>query len=213
MIGEAHQKHAIMVHSALGGCPDPTDNATQIVTAVLPSKTGHGFASSFSKLLAKAQLLECLGQRLFVIGEDSASANLLKLAADVLTKLECTGGVLALLRKAGIDSHLRFKVLTNSLFDSRVHKNYGVKIVEARYSPPGMALPLALKDLRLALAEADRRAVPMPAASLVHDRLVAMVARGWTDLDWPASVCSLPSMPASMIIGEAGYPLAHRGRP
>ena len=29
-------------------------------------------------------------------------------------------------------------------------------------------------------------AVPMPAASLVHDRLVATVARGWTELDWSA---------------------------
>jgi len=35
-------------------------------------------------------------------------------------------------------------------------------------------------------AEAERTAMPMPAASLVHDRLVAMTARGWTDLDWSA---------------------------
>lgn len=49
-----------------------------------------------------------------------------------------------------------------------------------------MAVPLAIKDLRLALAEAERVAVPMPAASLVHDRLVAMAARGWADLDWSA---------------------------
>jgi 3-hydroxyisobutyrate dehydrogenase-like beta-hydroxyacid dehydrogenase len=93
---------------------------------------------------------------------------------------------LALLRKGGIDSQVGFEVLTNSLFDSRVHKNYGAKIVEARYSPPGMAVPLAIKDLRLALAEAEQTAVPMPAASLVHDRLVAMAARGWSDLDWSA---------------------------
>jgi 3-hydroxyisobutyrate dehydrogenase-like beta-hydroxyacid dehydrogenase len=133
-------------------------------------------------------LLERLGQRLFVIGDDPALANLFKLAANVLTAttLECMGEVLALLRKAGIDSQLGFEVLTNSLFDSRVHKNYGAKIVEARYSPPGMAVPLATKDLRLALAEAERTAVPMPAASLVHDRLVAMAARGWSDLDWSA---------------------------
>jgi 3-hydroxyisobutyrate dehydrogenase-like beta-hydroxyacid dehydrogenase len=146
-------------------------------------------AAGAPSALAKVHpLLERLGQRLFVIGEDAASANLFKLAANVLTAttLECMGEVLALLRKAGIDSQLGFEVLTNSLFDSRVHKNYGAKIVEARYSPPGMAVPLAVKDLRLALAEAERRAVPMPAASLVHDRLVAMAARGWTDLDWSA---------------------------
>ena len=86
----------------------------------------------------------------------------------------------------GIDRHLAYDVLTNSLFDSKVHKTYGGKIVEERYSPPGMAVPLAMKDLRLALAEAERAAVPMPAASLVHDRLVGMMARGWAELDWSA---------------------------
>jgi hypothetical protein len=57
-----------------------------------------------------------------------------------------------------------------------------IPIAESRYSPPGMTI--ALKDLRLALAEAEHLAVPMPAASLVHDRLVATIARGWTELDW-----------------------------
>jgi 3-hydroxyisobutyrate dehydrogenase-like beta-hydroxyacid dehydrogenase len=133
-------------------------------------------------------LLERLGQRLFVIGDDAMLANLFKLAANVLTAttLECMGEVLALLRKGGVDAHLAFDVLTNSLFDSRVHKSYGGKIVEGRYSPPGMAAPLAVKYLRLALAEAEHLAVPMPAASLVHDRLVAMVARGRAELDWSA---------------------------
>jgi 3-hydroxyisobutyrate dehydrogenase-like beta-hydroxyacid dehydrogenase len=133
-------------------------------------------------------LLERLGQRLFVIGDDAALANLVKLAANVLTAttLECMGEVLALLRKGGVDRHLAYDVLTESLFDSRVHKAYGGKIVEERFSPPGMAVPLAIKDLRLALAEAERTAVPMPAASLAHDHLVAMMARGWAELDWSA---------------------------
>jgi 3-hydroxyisobutyrate dehydrogenase-like beta-hydroxyacid dehydrogenase len=133
-------------------------------------------------------LLERVGQRLFVIGESAPSANLMKLAANALTAttLECMGEVLALLQKGRIDSHLAFDVLTNSLFDSRVHKTYGGKIVEGRYSPPGMAVPLAIKDLRLALAEAEHEAVPMPAVSLVHDRLVATAARGRDELDWSA---------------------------
>jgi 3-hydroxyisobutyrate dehydrogenase-like beta-hydroxyacid dehydrogenase len=133
-------------------------------------------------------ILERLGQRLFVIGDDAAAANLFKLAANVLTAttLECMGEVLALLRKGGVDRHLAYDVLTNSLFDSRVHKTYGGKIVDERYSPPGMAAQLAIKDLRLALAEAERTAVPMPAAGLVHDHLVAMMARGWAELGWSA---------------------------
>jgi len=65
------------------------------------------------------------GRRLFMIGENAASANLMKLAANALTAttLECMGEVLALLRKGGIDRHLAYDVLTTSLFDSRGHKN------------------------------------------------------------------------------------------
>jgi 3-hydroxyisobutyrate dehydrogenase-like beta-hydroxyacid dehydrogenase len=145
-------------------------------------------AGSRSAMEKVRPLLERLGEQLFIIGEDAALANLVKLAANVLTAttLECMGEVLAMLRKGGVNGHLAYDVLTNSLFDSRVHKTYGGKIVDERYSPPGLAVPFAIKDLPLALAEAERAAVPMPAASLVHDRLVAMVARGWAGLDWSA---------------------------
>jgi 3-hydroxyisobutyrate dehydrogenase-like beta-hydroxyacid dehydrogenase len=133
-------------------------------------------------------VLERLGQRVFVIGDDPGQANLVKLAGNVLTAatLESMGEVFALLRKAGIDPHLAFDVFTGSLFDGRVHKTYGGKIVDGRYDPPGMTAPLAVKDLRLALAEAEKLAVPMSVASVVHDRLVAAVARGWAGLDWSA---------------------------
>jgi len=133
-------------------------------------------------------LLDRLGQRLFVIGEDAALANLMKRAANALTAttLECLGEVLALLQKGGVERHLAYDTLTNSLFDSRVHKSYGAKIIEGRYSPPGMSIPLATKDMRLALTQAEHNAVPMPVVSLVHDRLVAMAARGWDELDWSA---------------------------
>jgi len=96
------------------------------------------------------------------------------------------GEVLALLRKGGVDPEIAFEVLTNSLFDGKVHKTYGGKILNEGYLPAGMTIPLAVKDLRLALAAAEHAAVPMPAASLVHDRLVGVMARGWADLDWSA---------------------------
>jgi len=133
-------------------------------------------------------VLERLGQRVFVIGDDPGQASLVKLAGNVLTAatLQSMGEVFALLRKAGIDPHLAFEVFTGSLFDGRVHKTYGGKIADERYDPPGMTAPLAVKDLRLALAEAEKLAVPMSVASLVHDRLVAAVARGWAGLDWSA---------------------------
>jgi hypothetical protein len=40
--------------------------------------------------------------------------------------------------------------------------------------------------MRLVLAAADQTAVPMPLASLLHDRLLSGLARGKGDLDWTA---------------------------
>lgn len=133
-------------------------------------------------------VLSVLGQRLFYVGEDAGAADLIKLGANALTAmtLQGMGEVLALLRKQGVDPHDAFDVLTGSLFDGKVHKTYGGKIVAERYTPPGMTAALAAKDLRLVLAEAESIRAPMPATSLVHDRLVAMMARGWADLDWSA---------------------------
>jgi len=45
---------------------------------------------------------------------------------------------------------------------------------------------LATKDLHLALAAAKKSQVLMPAASLVHDHIVELAARGWAELDWSA---------------------------
>ena len=146
-------------------------------------------AGGAPQAVARVQpVLAHLGQRVFVIGDDPGQASLVKLAGNVMTAatLETMGEVIALLRKGGINPRLAFDVFTGSLFDGKVHKTYGGKIVDERYDPPGMTAPLAVKDLRLALAEAEKLAVPMSVASVVHDRLVAAVARGFGRLDWSA---------------------------
>ena len=51
-------------------------------------------------------------------------------------------------------------------------------IAADQYEPPGFALALGLKDVRLALAAADEAGVPMPVASVLRDRLLTAVARG-----------------------------------
>jgi 3-hydroxyisobutyrate dehydrogenase-like beta-hydroxyacid dehydrogenase len=103
----------------------------------------------------------------------------------IATTLEMLGESVALLRKRGIDSKLFVEILTNTMFGGRVHKIYGDKIVAQRYAP-GFVLPLALKDVRLALAEAENAAAPMPSVSVVRDRLITGIARGYADLDWTA---------------------------
>ena len=47
-------------------------------------------------------------------------------------------------------------------------------------------MPLALKDVRLALAEADNAGVPTPSVGVVRDRMITGIARGYAALDWTA---------------------------
>jgi 3-hydroxyisobutyrate dehydrogenase-like beta-hydroxyacid dehydrogenase len=132
-------------------------------------------------------LTENLGQRTFVVGTDPAHANLIKLLGNMMTAttLEMLSEMVALIRKRRLDPKLFVEILTTTMFGGRAHRIYGDRIVAQKYVP-GFALPLALKDVRLALAEAEHAGVPIPSVSVVRDRLITGIARGYADLDWTA---------------------------
>jgi 3-hydroxyisobutyrate dehydrogenase-like beta-hydroxyacid dehydrogenase len=139
--------------------------------------------------IARCQpIFDILGQRTFVVSTDPATANLIKLAGNVMTAtaVEMLGEVLALARKSGVDPKSLLDILTETMFGSRAHKIYGAKIAAQLYAPGGFVFPLALKDVRLALAEAEAAGVPMPSVSVVRDRLITGMARGYAELDWSA---------------------------
>lgn len=133
-------------------------------------------------------LFAAMGQRTFRLGERATDANLLKLSGNFLIAavIESLGEVIALHRKAGLDPAQVLDVLTSTLFGAPVYKNYGALLVEERFSPAGFAAPLGLKDVRLTLAAAESLQVPMPLASLVRDRFLALPAQGGAELDWSA---------------------------
>jgi 3-hydroxyisobutyrate dehydrogenase-like beta-hydroxyacid dehydrogenase len=129
-----------------------------------------------------------LGQQTFRVGTDPATANLIKLAGNAMSAatLEILGEVLALARKRGCDPEQLLAVLTGTMFGSRVHRIYGQKIAQQQYGTGGFVFPLALKDVRLALNEAESAGVPMPSLSVVRDRLITGIARGYGERDWSA---------------------------
>jgi 3-hydroxyisobutyrate dehydrogenase-like beta-hydroxyacid dehydrogenase len=132
-------------------------------------------------------LLDSLGQRTFVIGDDPAQANLIKLLGNMMTAttLEMLGEAVAVVRKRGGDPKPFIDIMTSTMFGGRAHKIYGDKIVRQAYAP-GFLMPLAFKDVRLALAEAERAGTPMPLVGVVRDRMISGIARGYGDLDWSA---------------------------
>jgi 3-hydroxyisobutyrate dehydrogenase-like beta-hydroxyacid dehydrogenase len=132
-------------------------------------------------------ILDDLGQRTFVIGANPGDANLVKLLGNMMsaTALEMLGEVVAVVRKRGLDPQPFIDIMTSTMFGGRAHKIYGDKIASQTYAP-GFVLPLVLKDVRLALAEAEKAGVPMPSVGVVRDRLITGIARGYGELDWTA---------------------------
>jgi 3-hydroxyisobutyrate dehydrogenase-like beta-hydroxyacid dehydrogenase len=132
-------------------------------------------------------LFDSLGQKTFVMGTDPEHANLIKLLGNMMTAttLEMLGEVVAVVRKRGLDPKPFIDVMTSTMFGGRAHKIYGDKIVRQSYAP-GFVMPLVLKDVRLALAEAEKAGAPMPSVDVVRDRLITGIARGHGDLDWTA---------------------------
>ncbi len=132
-------------------------------------------------------LFDTLGQRTFVVGAEPSHANLVKLLGNMMsaTALEVLGEVVAVALKRGLDPKSFIDVMTSTMFGGRAHKIYGDKIVRQSYAP-GFVLPLVLKDVRLALAEAENAGAPMPSIDVVRDRLITGIARGYADLDWTA---------------------------
>jgi 3-hydroxyisobutyrate dehydrogenase-like beta-hydroxyacid dehydrogenase len=92
----------------------------------------------------------------------------------------------ALVAKAGVDPRAYIDFLTSTLFTAPVYKISGTLIAERKFEPAGFAAPLGEKDVRLALAAAQALRVPLPLASLVHQRFLRLLARGSETVDWSA---------------------------
>ena len=133
-------------------------------------------------------LFDAIGQKTFVVSDRPQDANLVKLSGNFLLAavVESLGEALALIGKAGLDRGRYLELLTSSLFDVPVYRNYGRLIAERAFEPAGFAAPLGQKDIRLALEAAERLHVPMPLASLLRDRFLTLLARGGERLDWSA---------------------------
>jgi 3-hydroxyisobutyrate dehydrogenase-like beta-hydroxyacid dehydrogenase len=133
-------------------------------------------------------LQEALGQRVFDIGEESGSANVIKLGGNfmIMAAMEAMAESFNLAEKNGIDRKLAAEVYASTLFNCTVYKGYGEMIAKKMFEPAGFQLALGLKDCNLVLEEANATKTPMPLASLLHHRLLSSVAKGRENQDWSA---------------------------
>lgn len=146
-------------------------------------------AGAAADLAACQPLFDAIGQRTFVLGTEPANASLVKLSGNFLIAavIESLGEAMALVAKGGVDQRAYLELLTSTLFSAPVYKTYGNLIVEKKFTPAGFAATLGQKDVRLVLEAGEGLNVPLPLASLLRDRFLALLAQeGGAALDWSA---------------------------
>lgn len=172
------EKDQQYVSAPVFGRPDAAAAAKLVVVAAGPKDQVEHFRGLF----------EAIGQKLFIVSDDASAANVVKVTGNFLitTVIESLAEAFALTRKSGVDPALFFELLTTTLFSAPIYKTYGSMIAADKFEPVGFKMPLGFKDNRLVLAAAEEAKVPLPMASLIHDRFVSALAQGMQEADWSA---------------------------
>ncbi len=131
-------------------------------------------------------LQEAVGQRVVDFGDEPGAANVIKLAGNFLlgAAIEAMAEAFTLAQKHGVPRQQTHEFFSQTLFDCFVYRGYGELIASEHYQPVGGRPSLIRKDYGLILDAANEGLLPMPLASLIHDRLTATVAKGRDDADW-----------------------------
>src|SRR5258706_729525 len=136
-------------------------------------------------LAACERLFTGLGRGTCTVAE-APQANVVKLIGNFLiaTTIESLGEATAVAEKAGLDPTRLVEFFGGTMFGSTVFTGYGARVAATEFEPAGFAMPLALKDVTLALQAGHELRAPLPMASLLRDRLLAALARGRDGWDW-----------------------------
>ena len=129
-----------------------------------------------------------LGKQTFVVGEDPAAANAVKIARNFLLAclIESLGEAFALVRKCGVGPQKFLDVIGGTSLGSPAYKNYGKMIVEQAWKPAQFAMPLGVKDVELALSTARDAGMTLPLGEMIRAHLMDAIAAGRAEEDWAA---------------------------
>jgi 3-hydroxyisobutyrate dehydrogenase-like beta-hydroxyacid dehydrogenase len=138
-------------------------------------------------------LLATMGQRVFELGIDPVSASIVKLGGNfmIMGVIEAMAEAATLCEKYGVPRTAMMDVMTQSIFATPLYVNYGNLIAQHNYTNPGFKLSLGLKDAKLVLGAASNARVPMPLASMMHDRFLSALAKDRGELDWTAAALNV----------------------
>lgn len=131
-------------------------------------------------------IFECLGRTIVHLGE-SGAGQVAKACNQVLIAgtIEAVSEALVLGSKAGVDPQTLVQALGGGLAASRVLELKSEKMLTHRFTP-GFRANLHHKDMRNALAAAEKLGVPLPGARAADGLLQELIAEGLGDEDHSA---------------------------
>ena len=130
-------------------------------------------------------LLDVLGSKTWVLGEDPKQANAAKIAGNMMITMaiEAMAEAVVLTESNGLAPEPFFDLILNTLFAGRSYETYSAKIMNGDFEP-GFRMQLGLKDLRLATAAGEKSGKNLPMLDAVRGRMSEAVEAGMGDKDW-----------------------------
>lgn len=133
-------------------------------------------------------VLDALGQGIFDFGAVPEATHVVKAAGNflIISAMEAMTKAFTLAEKHGIERGQIASMLAQTIFACPIYQNYGKMIAEETYVSAAFRLALGAKDLDWVLDATSTARMPMPFASLLHDRMLSALAKGRADMDWTA---------------------------
>lgn len=189
---ELRARHA---DAGIGYVSAPVFGRPDIAEAAQLSIVAAGAADAVGKV---RPLLDVIGKKVWVLGDDPKQANAAKIAGNMMiaAAIEAMAEAAALAQGVGLPPATFLDLMMQTQFGgSRAYENYGAKILNGDFEA-GFRLRLGLKDLGLAAAAAEQSGQRFPLLDAVRARMGEAVDAGMGEKDW------------SVI---ADYALRHRG--
>ncbi len=158
------------------GRPDVVENKRQF----------YIMAGESDQLDRVRPVLESIGGGVFTLGENPEIANAAKLSFNFLiaSAIESMAEAFTFARKNSIDVNQFYSMISETLFDCPLYKNYGKAIIDRQFYEPLFKMALGAKDMNLVSSAAKECRTPMRFASVLQDRFTASLAKGRENYDW-----------------------------
>lgn len=143
------------------------------------------------KIEEVTELLKDLGGKNFYnYGDDPKNAAVVKVCNNflIIAAIEAMGEAFNLVEKAGADKASFYQMISDTLFNAPIYKNYGKIMIDETYDKAGFTSQLGLKDTKLALSLAEETTTALPLADIIKNRFLINHSRGRNQWDWTSIV-------------------------